>query len=329
MTTANEKRYEGMKYNRCGKSGLMLSAVSLGLWQNFGSVDSFANARQMILHAFDLGITHFDIANNYGPVPGSAEKNFGKVLKNDLKKYRDEIIVSTKAGYRMWPGPYGEWGSRKNLLASLDQSLQRLGLDYVDIFYHHRPDKDTPVEESMGALEQALRQGKALYAAISNYNLEQSKKAVEVCKALGVRLLIHQPRYSMLERWIEDGLHDYLQQEGVGMIPFSVLAGGKLTERYFNGIPADSRAVRKSNWLSPDTITADYLKKAHALAEVAKSRGQSLAQMALSWALRKSNVTSVLVGASKPRQIDENIACLKNTEFPAGQLEQIEKILKA
>ena len=322
-------RYDHMIYNRCGKSGLLLPAVSLGLWHNFGDVDDFEICRKMIHTAFDLGITHFDLANNYGPPPGSAEKNFAKILKQDLAKHRDELIISTKAGYLMWPGPYGEWGSRKYLLASLDQSLTRLDLDYVDIFYSHRPDPDTPLEETMSALDAAVRAGKALYVGISSYNPEQTTQAAKILKDLKTPCLIHQPKYSMLERWIEDSLLDLLQQQGIGCIPFCPLAQGLLTDKYLDGIPKDSRAAKPHGFLTPDRITPELIKKLKALNEIAKNRNQSLAQMALVWILKDKRITSALIGASSPKQISENVAALDNPDFAADELEKIESILSA
>ena len=324
----NEGRYDTMLYNRCGKSGLKLPAISLGLWHNFGGVDAFENSRAMIRRAFDLGITHFDLANNYGPPPGSAEENFGRILKADFAGYRDEMIISTKAGYRMWPGPYGEWGSKKNLIASLDQSLKRMGIDYVDIFYSHRPDPDTPLEETMGALDLAVRQGKALYVGISSYDAKQTKEAIEILKELGTPCLIHQPSYSMFNRWIEDGLQDVLEEEGVGSIAFCPLAQGLLTDKYLSGIPGDSRAAKPTGALSSDQITEDKLEKIRALNHMASQRRQSLAQMALAWVLRDGKVTSALIGASKVSQIEENVAALDNLEFTQEELTQIEKILQ-
>ena len=320
-------RYDHMTYNRCGKSGILLPAVSLGLWHNFGDVDDFENCRKMIHTAFDLGITHFDLANNYGPPPGSAEKNFAKILKQDLAQHRDELIISTKAGYLMWPGPYGEWGSRKYLLASLDQSLTRLGLDYVDIFYSHRPDPDTPIEETMSALDAAVRAGKALYVGISSYKPEQTAQAAKILKDLKTPCLIHQPKYSMLERWIEKGLLDLLQQQGIGCIPFCPLAQGLLTDKYLDGIPKDSRAAKPHGFLTPDRITPELIKKLKALNEIAKNRNQSLAQMALVWILKDKRITSALIGASSPKQISENVAALDNPDFAADELEKIESIL--
>jgi L-glyceraldehyde 3-phosphate reductase len=322
----NEQRYDRMRYNRCGWSGLKLPAVSLGLWHNFGSVDSLENARAIIRRAFDLGITHFDLANNYGPEPGSAEENFGRILKKDLSGYRDELVISTKAGYYMWPGPYGEWGTRKYVLASLDQSLKRMGLEYVDIFYSHRPDPDTPLEETMGALDHAVRAGKALYVGISNYNPEQTRGAARILNELGTPCLIHQPSYSMFDRWIEGGLLDVLADEGIGCIAFSPLAQGLLTDRYLRGLPADSRAVKSGIFLKPEDITQDKLGKVQALNELARVRGQSLAQMALAWVLRHPEMTSVLVGASRPQQIEDSVGALKNLSFSDEELSTIERI---
>ncbi|WP_066872054.1 L-glyceraldehyde 3-phosphate reductase [Clostridium mediterraneense] len=326
---ADEKRYEKMKYNRCGNSGLKLPVISLGLWHNFGDVDKFENSRAIIKRAFDLGITHFDLANNYGPPAGSAEENFGRILREDLALYRDELIISTKAGYYMWPGPYGEWGSKKYLIASLDQSLKRLGLDYVDIFYHHRPDPNTPLEETMRALDLIVRQGKALYVGISNYGPEEAKKAFAILKELGTPCVIHQPSYSMLNRWVEDGLLDVLDEEKIGGIAFSPLAGGRLTDRYLNGIPSDSRAAREdSPFLNSSDITPELLEKLNKLNEVAKKRGQKLSQMALSWVLRNKEITSVLVGASKVSQIEESVKAIENLEFTVEELKIIDEILK-
>jgi L-glyceraldehyde 3-phosphate reductase len=320
-------RYNSMLYNRCGRSGVKLPAVSLGLWHNFGSVDVPENGRSIIRRAFDRGITHFDLANNYGPVPGSAEENFGRILKQDFPGYlRDELIISTKAGYLMWPGPYGEWGSRKNLLASLDQSLKRMQLDYVDIFYSHRPDPETPLEETMMALDAAVRQGKALYVGISNYEAESAKKAFEILHQLGTPCLIHQPRYSMLVRWVEDGLLDVLEKHGVGCIPFSPLAQGLLTDRYLKGIPSDSRAAR-AVFLKAADITESRLAQINALNEVARQRNQSLAQMALAWILKDRRITTVLIGASSVAQLDNNIDCLNNLSFTPEELNGIESIL--
>jgi L-glyceraldehyde 3-phosphate reductase len=325
---ANKERYASMKYNRVGRSGLKIPAVSLGLWHNFGGIDSFENGRALVRHAFDLGITHFDLANNYGPPPGSAEEMFGRLLATDLKPYRDELVISTKAGYYMWEGPYGEWGSRKYLLSSLDQSLKRMGLDYVDIFYHHRPDPDTPLEETMAALDHAVRSGKALYVGISNYRAPEAKEAIRILKELGTPLLIHQPRYSMFDRWIEDGLQDVLEEGGVGSIVFSPLEQGLLTNRYLNGIPQDSRAAGASVFLNEGNITPEKLDKVRKLNEIAESRGQTLAQLALAWVLRGERVTSVLIGASKTSQLDDNVAMLKRLDFSEDELARIEAILK-
>lgn len=316
-----------MRYNRCGRSGLLLPAVSLGLWHNFGGVDPLENARAMLLRAFDLGITHFDLANNYGPPPGSAEESLGRVLRSDLGAWRDELVVSTKAGYRMWPGPYGDFGSRKYLLASLDQSLRRMGLEYVDIFYSHRRDPETPLEETMGALDAAVRQGKALYAGISSYQPEDTRRAARILRDLGTPCLIHQPSYSMLNRWIENGLTDVLREEGIGCIAFSPLAQGLLTDRYLDGIPRDSRAAKPHGFLKPERITPELLARVRSLAGIAASRGQSLAQMALAWVLRLPEVTSVLVGASKVSQIEEDVAALSAAPFGAEEIARIDAVL--
>lgn len=324
---AQSTRYEMMPFRRCGRSGLFLPPVSLGLWHNFGGVDLRENARAMLLRAFDLGITHFDLANNYGPPPGSAEETFGDILHADLASYRDELIISTKAGYRMWPGPYGEWGSRKYLLSSLDQSLKRMRLDYVDIFYSHRPDPNTPLEETMGALDYAVRSGKALYVGISSYNAEQTRKAAAILRHMGTPCLIHQPVYNMFNRWIENDLLETLESEGMGCIVFSPLAQGMLTERYLDGIPADSRAGRPTGFLRPEHITAATLAKVKRLAEIARSRGQSLAQMAVAWVLRHRGMTSALVGASRVSQIEESVAALKNLEFSTEELQSIDAAL--
>lgn len=329
MYKASESRYNTMKYRRCGRSGLMLPAFSLGLWHNFGEIDDFKNARDMILRSFDLGITHFDLANNYGPPPGSSEVCFGKILKKDLLPYRDEIIISTKAGYLMWPGPYGEWGSRKYLLASLDQSLKRMGLEYVDIFYHHRPDPNTPLEESMGALAHAVRSGKALYVGISSYNAEETRRAARMLRDMGTPCLIHQPVYNMLNRWIEGEVQWALRDEGVGCIPFSPLAQGLLTDRYLNGIPEDSRAAKEHGFLSKDAITGDLVSMLHRLNDVARRRGQSLAQMSLAWVLRLEEVASVLIGASSVAQIEENIQALNNLYFSPQDIGEIDHILQS
>ncbi|MNH92280.1 L-glyceraldehyde 3-phosphate reductase [compost metagenome] len=325
---ASDERYEGMRYNRTGRSGLKLPAISLGLWHNFGGIDTYEKGREMITRSFDLAITHSDLANNYGPPAGSAEEMFGKVLARDLAPYRDEMIISTKAGYYMWPGPYGDWGSRKYMLASLDQSLKRLGLDYVDIFYSHRPDPETPLEETMGALDTAVRSGKALYVGLSNYTAEQTVEAVRILTSLGTPLLIHQPRYSMLDRWIEGGLQDVLEEHGIGSIAFTPLAQGLLTSKYLNGIPEDSRAAGPSAFLNESRITPEVLRKIHALNQLAVSRGLSLAQFALLWTLRGGRVTSALIGATRVSQIEENIAALSHGEFSQEELDRIETILK-
>lgn len=317
-----------MQYRRCGKSGIKLPAVSLGLWHNFGHVDDLENARTILRLAFDIGVTHFDLANNYGPPPGSAEENFGKILKQDLLPYRDEMIISTKAGYYMWEGPYGEWGSKKYLVSSLDQSLKRMGLDYVDIFYHHRPDPDTPLEETMTALDLIVRQGKALYVGISNYKADDAAKAIAMLRELGTPCLIHQPKYSMFERWVEGGLLDVLGNEGVGCIPFSPLAQGLLTDRYLHGIPADSRAGRSGVFLKPAQITEEKLTKIRTLNDIALQRGQTLAQMALAWVLKDPRITSVLIGASKPSQVTDAVRSLENGNFAPEELAAIEAVLK-
>ena len=326
MYKPNPGRYERMTYRRCGASGLKLPALSLGLWHNFGSYDVYENARAMIHTAFDLGITHFDLANNYGPEPGSAEETMGRILKQDLTGHRDELILSSKAGYLMWPGPYGDWGSRKYLMASLDQSLRRMGLDYVDIFYSHRPDPATPMEETMGALSDIVRQGKALYVGISNYNPDQTRRAVEILKRNGTPCLIHQAKYSMFQRTPEEGLLDALEEENVGLIAFSPLAQGMLTDRYLNGIPEGSRASR-GIFLKKEQITEEKLRQVRVLNEIARERGQSLAQMALAWLLKDSRVTSVLVGASSVEQLLGNLKALENTGFPSSQIARINEIL--
>jgi len=323
----NPSRYETMIYRRCGSSGVLLPAVSLGLWHNFGAVDHFANARAMVRRAFDLGITHFDLGNNYGPPPGAAESTFGRILKRDLAAHRDELIVSTKAGWDMWPGPYGNWGSRKYLLASLDQSLRRMGLEYVDVFYHHRPDPDTPLEESMGALCDAVRAGKALYAGISAYPPELTRNAAQILTALGTRCLIHQPKYSMLVRGPERGLFDAVQDLGIGCIAFSPLAQGLLTDRYFKGIPKQSRAANPHGYLQRDQVTDAVRRKVLRLHEIARARGQSLAQMALVWTLRHPCMTSALIGASKPAHVTEAVAALANLEFTPDELTAIDRNL--
>jgi L-glyceraldehyde 3-phosphate reductase len=321
-----ENRYEQMNYNRCGKSGIKLPAISLGLWHNFGGVDVFENCRRLVKRAFDVGITHFDLANNYGPPPGSAEETFGRILKMDFAGFRDEMIISSKAGYYMWPGPYGDWGSKKYLISSLDQSLKRMQLEYVDIFYSHRPDPETPIEETMVALDQIVRQGKALYVGISNYKADQAKKAIQILKELGTPCLIHQPKYSMFERWVEDGLLDVLEDNGVGCIAFSPLAQGMLTNKYLKGIPEGSRAS-KGQFLKPEMLTEEKLSKISNLNQIAESRGQSLAQMALAWVLRDKRVTSVLIGASSTEQLDDNLKTLKNLDFSKEELKKIDAIL--
>jgi len=324
---ASDNRYEAMQYNRCGRSGLKLPAISLGLWHNFGGVDTVSNSRAMLRRAFDLGITHFDLANNYGPPPGSAEETFGKIMREDLAPYRDELIISSKAGYRMWPGPYGEWGSRKYLVASLDQSLQRMGLDYVDIFYHHRPDPDTPLEETMSALDYIVRSGRALYVGISSYQPEQTRQAAKILRELGTPCLIHQPSYHMFNRWIENGLLDALGEEGIGCIPFSPLAQGLLTDKYLAGIPTDSRAAKPHGALKADQVTPEKVAKVQRLNELAQARGQTLAQMSLAWVLRHPQVTSALIGASKVAQIEDAAGTVKNLAFAAEELQTIEGIL--
>lgn len=321
----DEHRYDNMVYNRCGRSGLKLPAISLGLWHNFGGVDIFENARQMVIESFDMGITHFDLANNYGPPYGSAEENFGKIFRQDLSPYRDELVISTKAGYDMWPGPYGDWGSRKYLLASLDQSLKRMGLDYVDIFYSHRFDPETPLEETMGALDTAVRQGKALYAGISSYSAKKTEEAIKILQKMGTPMLIHQPSYSMLNRWVEDGLLKTLKKEGVGCITFSPLAQGMLSDRYLKEVPANSRAGKDGTALSKNLLTEKNISNIKNLNEIAISRGQSLAQMALAWNLNKPQVTSVLIGASSTKQIEENIGALKKLDFSKEELKEIDR----
>ncbi|WP_341346764.1 aldo/keto reductase [Paenibacillus sp. FSL H3-0469] len=328
MYIANPERYDTMKYNRTGRSGLLLPAISLGLWHNFGGNDVYENGRAMVRRAFDLGITHFDLANNYGPPAGSAEESFGRMLKTDLAPYRDELIISSKAGYYMWPGPYGEWGSRKYLVSSLDQSLKRMGLDYVDIYYHHRPDPNTPLEETMSALDFLVRQGKALYVGLSNYRPEEAREAAQILRRLGTPCLIHQPNYSMMSRWIEDGLQDVLEEEGIGTIAFSPLQKGILTDRYLNGIAADSRAAGPSVFLSEKELTPEVLAKVGKLNEIAAARGQKMSQLALSWVLRGGKVTSALIGASKISQIEDAVASLNAPELSTEELEQIETILR-
>jgi L-glyceraldehyde 3-phosphate reductase len=316
-----------MPYNRCGRSGIKLPAISLGLWHNFGGIDDFEMARAVVFRAFDLGITHFDLANNYGPPYGSAEETFGRILRDELRRHRDELIISTKAGWDMWPGPYGDWGSRKYLLASLDQSLSRLGLEYVDIFYHHRPDPETPLEETMGALDAAVRQGKALYAGISAYSPEETRRAAGLLRELGTPCLIHQPRYSMFDRSVEDGLLAALEEESIGCIVFSPLAQGMLTDRYLDGIPDDSRAAKAHGFLHREEITVERVAKVRQLSEMARQRSQSLAQMAVAWVLRHSAVTSAVVGASRVEQIEDCVAALENVSFTDDELEEIDRVL--
>ncbi|QUY48269.1 L-glyceraldehyde 3-phosphate reductase [Serratia plymuthica] len=324
---ADSSRYQHMEYRRCGRSGLKLPAVSLGLWHNFGDTALYDNARKLIHCALDHGITHFDLANNYGPPPGSAEENFGRILSADLKPWRDELIISSKAGYTMWPGPYGDWGSKKYLVASLNQSLQRMGLEYVDIFYHHRPDPDTPLEETMGALDLLVRQGKALYVGLSNYPADRARQAFEILQRLGTPCVIHQPKYSLFERWVEPELLDTLEEHGVGSIAFSPLAGGLLTDRYLLGIPQDSRAASGSQFLQPNQLTEEKLEKVRQLNALAQQRGQKLSQMALAWVLRGDRVTSVLIGASKTSQIEDAVGMLANRTFSSDEIAQIERIL--
>lgn len=321
-------RYKNMLYRRCGKSGIKLSAISLGLWHNFGDVDTMSVYRKTLHTAFDSGITHFDLANNYGPPPGSAEINFGRILKEDFAAYRDELIISTKAGYVMWDGPYGDWGSKKYLVSSLDQSLKRMGLEYVDIFYHHRPDPETPLYETMSALDLIVRQGKALYVGISNYKSAEAAEAIRILKELGTPCLIHQPKYSMFERWVEGGLLELLGKEGVGCIPFSPLAQGLLTNKYLSGIPADSRVAKGVGFLTENNLTEARLQQIKKLNVIALERGQSLAQMALAWILRHDEVTTVLIGASRPEQLTDSLKCLDNIKFSAEELNRIEEILK-
>lgn len=325
---AKADRYDKMIYRRCGDSGIKLPALSLGLWHNFGRVDVYENCRNIILRAFDLGITHFDLANNYGPPPGSAEENFGSILAKDLKRYRDELIISTKAGYYMWPGPYGEWGSKKYLVSSLNQSLKRMKLEYVDIFYSHRPDPETPLEETMNALNLIVKQGKALYAGISNYSAEQTDEAIKILKSLGTPCLIHQPKYSMFERWAENGLMDVLEKSGTGCIAFSPLAQGLLTDRYLKGIPEDSRASKSHGFLRPSQITDEKLKIIQSLNQIAEKRGQTLAQMAIAWLLKDERLTSVLIGVSKVGQLEDCVKGLNNLKFSKEELKKIETIIK-
>lgn len=324
---ADSARYQDMIYRRCGRSGLKLPAISLGMWHNFGNSTLYDNARSLTLRAFDLGITHFDLANNYGPPPGSAEENFGRVLQQDLRPYRDELIISSKAGYTMWPGPYGDWGSKKYLVSSLDQSLKRMRLDYVDIFYHHRPDPETPLEETMATLDLLVRQGKALYVGLSNYPAERAKQAFAILQQLGTPCIIHQPKYSMFERWVEDELLDTLEEHGVGSIAFSPLAGGLLTDRYLQGIPPDSRIASSSRSLTEEHLTDEKRQKVRQLNTLAEQRGQKLSQMALAWVLRNDRVTSVLIGASKTSQIDDAVGMLANRLFSAEEIAAIDNIL--
>lgn len=325
---AKTDRYEKMQYSRCGKSGLDLPVVSLGLWHNFGGIDDYENGRDMVLSAFELGITHFDLANNYGPPYGSAEENFGKILKNDLLKYRDELIITSKAGWDMWPGPYGEWGSRKYLIASCNQSLKRMGLEYVDIFYSHRPDPKTPMEETMMALDQIVRSGKALYAGISSYDPEQSQEAIDILKSLGTPCLVHQPSYSMFNRWVEDGLLDVLEKNGIGSVAFSPLFQGLLTDKYLKGIPEGSRASKADSYLKSSDIRPELVSKVEELNKIASARGQKMSQLALSWVLRDKRITSVIIGASKVSQIEDAVAILDHPEFTSEELEAIEEILQ-
>ncbi|MCS4436268.1 L-glyceraldehyde 3-phosphate reductase [Aquiflexum gelatinilyticum] len=328
MYRADESRYDSMEYRRCGKSGVMLPMISLGLWHNFGHNADFKNARNILRQAFDFGITHFDLANNYGPPYGSAEETFGRIMEKDFRPYRDELIISTKAGWDMWPGPYGNHGSRKYLIASLDQSLKRMGLDYVDVFYHHRPDPGTPLEETMGALDQIVRQGKALYAGISQYNAEDTAKAYKILKEMGTPLFIHQPRYSMFDRWVEGGLLDVLGEKGIGSIAFSPLEQGILTDKYLKGIPEDSRIAKDGRYLKKNQVSDEVISKVRRLNDIALNRGQSLAQMAIAWLLKDPRITTVLVGVSKPEQLAENVEAVKNLNFSSEELEKIELILK-
>jgi L-glyceraldehyde 3-phosphate reductase len=326
---ASAERYKKMQYRRCGNSGLQLPVLSLGLWHNFGHVDVLENCRRIVHLAFDSGVTHFDLANNYGPPPGSAEENFGRLLKQDFSAYRDELIISTKAGHYMWEGPYGDWGSKKYLVSSLDQSLKRMGLDYVDIFYHHRPDPNTPLEETMSALDLIVRQGKALYVGVSNYQAPEAAKAFSILRRLGTPCIIHQPKYSMFERWVEDGLLDLLEREGAGCIPFSPLAQGLLTNKYLDGIPADSRAAKPTRFLQQEQITPGRIAQIKSLNQIAEKRGQTLAQMALAWLLKDKRVTSVLIGASKPEQLADSLKCQDNIDFSNEEINAIEAILKS
>jgi L-glyceraldehyde 3-phosphate reductase len=326
---AAAERYDSMKFRKCGNSGLKLPEISLGLWHNFGHNSDFTLGRKILRRAFDLGITHFDLANNYGPPYGSAEENFGRIFKKDFKNYRDELLISSKAGWDMWPGPYGNYGSKKYLIASLDQSLKRMGLEYVDIFYHHRPDPETPLEETMGALDQIVRQGKALYVGISQYSAEDTVKAYEILKRMGTPLLIHQPRYSMLDRWVENGLLDAIGEKGIGSIAFSPLEQGMLTNKYLKGIPEDSRAAKDGRYLKAEQISGEKIEMIRKLNEIALTRGQSLAQMAIAWLLKDPRITSVLVGVSKPEQLDDNVAAIANTDFGPAEITQIKSIIGA
>lgn len=324
----DQTRYDKMKYSRCGKSGLLLPKISLGLWHNFAGVDVYENSKDMVLTAFDLGITHFDLANNYGPPPGSAEETFGKILKQELASYRDQMIITSKAGYLMWPGPYGEWGSRKYLISSCDQSLKRMGLEYVDIFYSHRPDPDTPLEETMMALDQIVRSGKALYVGISNYDPVQSQQAFDILRSLGTPCVVHQPSYSMFNRWVEDGLLDVLEKNGVGSVVFSPLFQGLLTDKYLKGIPEGSRAAKSHGFLQTSQITPEKIEKVKALHVIAQERGQKMSQLALSWVLRDPRITSVIIGSSKASQIKDAVGVVDKLDFTMDELERIEKILK-
>ena len=325
---ASATRYDSMTYRRCGRSGVRLPAIALGLWHNFGGVDDHATARSIVCRAFDLGVTHFDLANNYGPPPGSAEETFGRILREDMRAYRDEMIISSKAGYFMWPGPYGEWGSRKYLISSLDQTLKRMGIEYVDIFYSHRPDPDTPLEETMGALDQIVRSGRALYAGISNYSAQMTREAARILRGMGTPCLIHQPVYHMFNRWVEPELLQVLKEEGIGCIPFSPLAQGLLTNRYLGGIPEGSRASKPHGFLKPSAITEETLAKVRRLDTIARTRGQSLAQMALAWVLRNPVITSALIGASSVRQLEDNLGTLQRLEFSEEDLVAVEQALK-
>ncbi len=329
MRVPDEKRYEKMNYKRCGKSGVLLPQVSLGLWHNFGGVDVYQTGKEMVLRAFDLGITHFDLANNYGPPPGSAEETFGKILSQDLSSYRDEMIITSKAGEWRWPGPYGEWGSRKYLIASCDQSLKRMGLDYVDIFYSHRPDPDTPLEETMMALDHIVRSGRALYAGISSYSPDETERAIKILGELGTPCIVHQPAYSMFNRWVEDGLLDVLEKNGVGSVVFSPLFQGLLTDKYLNGLPLGSRAAKSHGFLQESQVTQERIKKVKALNEIAASRGQKMSQLALSWVLRDERVTSVIIGASKVSQIEDAVEIVNHPKLSSEELEKIESVLNS